>query len=116
MSLTDDRATTTPVVVPDGVEYVEPEVRELARGIAADIRKYGHWQMGVSDCDKGYCVVTSPTYQKWHKANAWDVTDRLASLLTGTPDLTEIWSWNDSTPTADVLAALDRIAEGLVER
>lgn len=104
-----------PVDVPDGVEYVEPEVRELARGIAADIRKYGHWQATKpGTADEAHCIVTSPTFGTGLRDGSSSAA--LLMLLVYRVYGLTITRFNDNTPTADVLAALDRIAEGLVER
>ena len=112
-----------PVDVPEGVEYVEPEVRELARGIAADIRRYGHWQSGQPGAEEAaergaHCIVTSPTW-RWMNDDELRIRENFVRLLLpGWDECTfrDVWVFNDHTPTADVLAALDRIAEGLVER
>lgn len=102
------------VVVADPIPM---EVRELARGIAADIRKRGHFQEKPGQelwwcpgSSGSVCVVVNPTMH----ALAYDPDrfDALKRLLPTTSPAT----WSDLTPTADVLATLDRIAEGLVER
>ena len=108
---TGDRKEAEKAVVPDGVEYVEPEVRELARGVAADIRANGHYQKPRVHSASGYCVVTAPTYKS---SGDWLHLWRLGSLLCGDREPRSVAHWNDSNPTDVVLARLDAIAEGLV--
>lgn len=117
MTETRHETPVVPMDLPDGLEYVEPEVRELARGIAADIRLHGHWQYGQCHND-GVCLLTSPT---WHRYLGRPLTEDadpigdLVWLLTRTRSGSTLPAadWNDATPTAVVLATLDRIAEGL---
>ena len=105
------------VDIPEGVEYVEPEVRELARGIAAEIRKRGHLQLPCPAPAGSVCIVTS---KRWKDSFAWGTKWRLAELITGLSpeairlDIAPVWVYNDSNPTPVVLARLDAIAEGLV--
>ena len=120
--MTDTKRIEAPAVVPDGVEYVEPEVRELARGIAAEIREKGHWQAGRICADGSTCIINSKAFGAVNRYY-WmtPLIDRLAFLLNGyvyndAEIYKPITDWNDSTPTADVLARLDAIAEGLVEK
>lgn len=105
------------VDIPDGVEYVEEEVRQLARSIAAEIRENGHMQLSRPQlCLPGQvCIITSTTWRE--NSEAWPARFTLARLLTGrdieaTADIQPVWEWNDSTATADVLARLDAIADG----
>lgn len=110
------------VDIPEGVEYVEPEVRELARGIAAEIRKHGHWQGGTRPSAAMVCVVIAPSFQAQQRRESElstrrlfpNITGKLARLACGTHSMAALFDWNDNTPTADVLARLDAIAEGLV--
>lgn len=99
------------VDIPDGVEYVEPEVRRIAAGVAADIRRFGHWRNGIND-GHGVCVVIAPTFARaTNRDDTYDHAERLSTLLCGSDVFGVLTDWNDTTETADVLARLD---EGLV--
>lgn len=93
---------------------IPPEVRDLAKGIAADIRKYGHYQsrlhQTLSWCGDGQCCVMANPTLAVHPD--WRFAARQLALALGHPNRPFAVWWNDTTSTADVLAALDRIAEG----
>lgn len=92
---------------------IPPEVRDLAKGIAADIRKYGHYKgrgeyWGPGRPTHPCCIVESPTSER-ARHGAVSLLPLYRLLVA---DSADIAYWNDTTPTADVLAALDHIAEG----
>lgn len=116
------------------VMEVPAYVREFAAGVANDIRTNGHYQghgprYAVGHPDFPCCVIASPTYAKAQRRadaalssrmrngfavplvpTAWTLTYRLAQAL-GLSHLGDaLVVWSDNTPTADVLAALDRVA------
>lgn len=110
----------------------DEKVRELARGIAADIRAHGHYQgdnadmpYGIYTLDDGEtpapgpcCLVLSPTWLRLCPETGADL-DAIESTLVGAIGLSPpgawrevLLGWNDNTPTDEVLATLDRIASG----
>lgn len=78
------------------------EVQKLAAAVAGEIRERGHYQFGKSH--HGSCVMLNS-----HLTGS-NITAFAAAL--GFRDQVDAASWNDRTPTADVLARLDAIANG----
>lgn len=106
-----ENLTTT---IPDGLQVVPGNVRDLARGIAENIRSRGHWQGGLQCSDGGVCIITSPAYAAALRADFPAIKGLWHLIVPGsTPGTPPLPDWNDTTPTADVLARLDAIAEGL---
>lgn len=106
---------------------------ELLRSIANDIRTHGHYQSGKQGSknevygltpfhtdlgDVGCCVLYNPTVRpggNYDPTYADEVTEMLyqrLSLSSFYPAVGVV-SWNDSTPTDEVLAALERYADEL---
>lgn len=78
------------------------EVQTLAANVAAGIREHGHYQRGYRP--GGHCVILNPYI---HSGNIGAFVNAL-----GFPNAAVAVHWNDNTPTADVLARLDAIANG----
>lgn len=79
---------------------------EIAAGVAADIRKYGHYQGGPGNFDR-CCLVLAETFAEVDDPSA--VGGYYAALESAVGHHRLI-HWNDNTPTETVLAVLDRIA------
>lgn len=80
------------------------EVQTLAAAVAGEIRERGHYQYGCGH--SGACVMLNSHIKG---GNAL-VLARALGFPGG--DTEAIFRWNDNTPTADVLARLDAIANG----
>ena len=89
---------------------------EIARGVAADIRRQGHFQSKPGQHLASYfgqgqvCVIMNPTTVRCGDeayARFREAVEAEAGLTPGSGLLAE---WSDQTPAEEVLAVLDRIA------
>jgi hypothetical protein len=96
---------------------IPQDVRELAAGIADDIETHGHWQDTPDRSDMWRprknpggrcCLIQSPTFQTHLGSPAAGTFFTVLEESVGRDAL----SWNDETPTAEVLATLRKIAVG----
>jgi hypothetical protein len=86
--------------------HISAEDKAFLSGIADDIEKHGHWQPRTAGVMSGdpCCVWTSPTYS--NAASKSRQTERRLLDLLGFDVLDDVWEWNDTTPTAEVLTTL----------
>jgi len=88
------------------------KARKLAADIADDIERLGHWQ-GDAEDQNGCCIITSPSWREYRIAGDDHVRLTLVDALGfNTLLLMDLYNWNDTTPTEEVLAKLRAVANG----
>lgn len=88
------------------------EVADTAAGIAKDIRERGHYQ-GRNVRDEGKsCIIVNAGWEGRHCGTTEFIRalGHEAGFTVRSDSLGSVYDWNDSTPTAEVLAVLDRMA------
>ena len=88
----------------------------LAKSIANDIEVLGHWQGPGSNRDNEYsvCPVLAPSYKRASQEDQNNFVFAICECI-GKPQkkreeaYSTIYSWNDRTPTAEVLSVLRSI-------
>lgn len=104
--------------------------QEIAAGVAADIRRLGHfkkspdagggayadlWSPGADDCK--CCVMVNPSTWNLTAASVYFSFLNLLRTSVGVDldgSTAGISEWSDTAPTAEVLATLDQIASSPV--